>query len=84
MSPSRQAGASVSSIPRFVLNRETPKNDMVKEFFAQFGFVKAGGGENYAHWQLTVSEYRPARLRSSSGPRTDRRGLVLLLLGQVP
>jgi len=38
----------------------TPKNGMVKDFFAEFGFVKAGGGEDHTHWRLVVNEYRPA------------------------
>jgi FkbH-like protein len=38
----------------------TPKNGMVEDFFAQFGFVKAGGGDDRAQWQIAVSEYRPA------------------------
>jgi FkbH-like protein len=38
----------------------TPKNGMVRDFFAQFGFVKASGGEDRAHWRLAVKEYRPA------------------------
>lgn len=37
----------------------TAKNDMVKDFFAQFGFVKTGG-EDRAHWRLAVKEYHPA------------------------
>ena len=37
----------------------TPKNDMVKEFFGQFGFVREGGDDDHTHWRLPVSEYRP-------------------------
>jgi FkbH-like protein len=39
---------------------QTPKNAMVKDFFAQFGFVKTDESETHAHWRLTVSEYRPS------------------------
>ena len=40
---------------------QTPKNAMVKDFFARFGFVKTDESEAHAHWRLTVSEYRPSR-----------------------
>jgi len=36
----------------------TPKNGMVEDFFAQFGFVKSGG-EDHAYWNLAVKDYRP-------------------------
>ena len=38
----------------------TPKNGMVKDFFAQFGFVRTDGDEDHSYWRLTVSDYRPA------------------------
>jgi FkbH-like protein len=38
----------------------TSKNGMVKDFFAQFGFVKTSGSETHTYWRLAVSDYRPA------------------------
>jgi FkbH-like protein len=39
---------------------KTKKNDMVRDFFAQFGFTKIGGAEDHTHWALAVDEYQSA------------------------
>jgi FkbH-like protein len=36
----------------------TAKNDMVREFFAQFGFVREGDGDDRAQWVLDVDSYQ--------------------------
>ena len=37
----------------------TPKNEMVRNFFAQFGFSKVSEDEGRAEWVLDVSLFRP-------------------------
>ena len=37
----------------------TAKNQMVEDFFAQFGFSQSGGDRDHAHWVLNTSGYEP-------------------------
>ena len=39
--------------------RPTPKNEMVQDFFAQFGFVKVNNQGGHTLWQLNTASYRP-------------------------
>jgi len=37
---------------------KTSKNQMVEDFFGRFGFIRAGGDDKHAYWQLNTSEYQ--------------------------
>jgi FkbH-like protein len=39
----------------------TAKNEMVKEFFGQFGFGRTEDRDGHTRWALQVDEYRPAK-----------------------
>ncbi len=49
--------------------RPSPKNAMVKDFYAEFGFRKSAEGEEGTTWVLDVRTYEPRRVHmtSSSG-----------------
>ena len=40
---------------------KTPKNDMVKDFFQQFGFKREGQNTDNTHWVLAVQSYEQCR-----------------------
>jgi FkbH-like protein len=48
--------------------RPSPKNAMVKDFFAQFGFKKIDEDEEGASWSLDVATYEPRQVHMTSSP----------------